>query len=77
MMLDKDQEKVQNEYFQWLKDTGKAKYELTDVFVNNNGETKKEKKMAWIVNNSPEYWREFCEVTGREYEGEVSLLAIY
>lgn len=65
-------EQNQEEFIQWMKDTGKAKYELTDVYLDG----KKIKKMAWIIQTTPETWKEFCEVTGREYEGEVKLFAI-
>lgn len=70
-------EKDKNDYLQWLKDTRKAKYGLTDVFVNINGEIKVEKRMAWTMNTSPEDWKEFCNTTGRGYMGEINLLAIY
>ena len=73
MITEKDSE----DYKQWLKDTGRLKYELTDVFVNNDGEITTEKRMAWTMKTSPEDWKEFCETTNREYEGEVNLLAIY
>jgi hypothetical protein len=64
-------------YIQWLKDTGRMKYELTDIFINDNGEIKTEKKMAWVMKNTPGDWKKFCEETGKEYEGSVNLLAIY
>jgi hypothetical protein len=70
-------EEIMNEYLQWLKDTGKAKYELTNIYVNNNGEFKTIKKMAWVVKNTPEDWKEFCKETNKEYEGEIKLLACY
>lgn len=73
MFTDKDSE----DFKQWLKDTGRLRYELTDVFINNDGEIKTEKKMAWVMKTSPEDLKEFCKVTDREYEGEINLLAIY
>jgi hypothetical protein len=60
--------KINNEFLQWLKDKGRMKSELTDVFVNDNGTIKSEKRMAQIYNVSPDDWKEFCEVTNREYE---------
>lgn len=33
-MLSKE---LQEEYIQWLKDNGKAEYNLTDVYYNDNG----------------------------------------
>ena len=64
-----------NEYIKWQKDNGKAKYQLTTVVINDNGEIKTEKIMAWVMNTSPDDWKEFCKDTGKEYEGEVKLLA--
>lgn len=60
-------DKDQSEYFQWLKDTGKGKYELTDIFINDNGEIKTEKRMACIIKTTPEDWKQFCKITGRDY----------
>ena len=65
-----------DEFTQWQKDTGRIKYEPTDIYVNENGKIKVEKKMAWVMDTSPKDWREFCKETGRDYEG-VRLLAIY
>lgn len=73
-MLDKT---IKNEYLQWLRSKGKSEQGLTNVFVNNNGNVTTEKRMAEIVHNTPEDWKEFCKETGREYEGEICLLAIY
>jgi hypothetical protein len=70
-------EKDKEEFIQWLKDNGKMNYELTDVYVNNDGEIKLEKKMAWVAKTCSEDWRKFCKITGREYNGEINLLAIY
>ena len=70
-------EQDQNEFIQWLKDTRKPEYKLRDVFVNNNGEIKIEKKMALSINITPNDWKESCDVTGRDYRGEINLLAIY
>jgi len=69
-------EEIRKEYFQWLKDKGKTEQKLVDVFVNDNGEIKKEKQMACVMKNTSKDWKEFCEDTGREYEGEIKLLAI-
>jgi hypothetical protein len=63
MNIQKDRE----DYFQWLKDTGKMKYELTDVFINKDGVLHNEKRMAWCGKTSPEDYREFCKETGREF----------
>jgi len=70
-------EEIRKEYFQWLKDKGKTEQKLVDVFVNDNGEIKKEKQMTCVTKNLPEDWKEICENTGREYKGEIKLLAIY
>jgi hypothetical protein len=59
---------MNNEFLQWLKDKGKMKNELTDVFVNDNGTIKAEKRMGEIYNISPDVYKEFCEATNREYE---------
>jgi len=69
--------KLMNEYLQWSKDTGRFKYKLTDVIVNDNGVIKIEKLMAWVMKTSPDDWREFCRDRGIEYEGEMKLLAMY
>ena len=58
-MNDAEQEK----YIQWLKDTDRMKYELTDVFINDNGQIKTEKKMAWVARTTPNDWEEYCKVT--------------
>lgn len=64
---------LRNKYFQWAKDNGNARYELTDVFINDNGEFKKEKKMAWVLETNSVNWRKFCEETDSEWE-EVRLI---
>lgn len=68
---------IQEEFLQWQKDNGNAKYGFTDIYVNDNGKIKKQKTLAWTVNTTPEDWKQFCEETGREYEGEMKLFAIY
>lgn len=60
-------EKDREDYVQWAKDTGRTKEGLTDVYVNDNGEMKIEKRMAWTIQCSPDDWKEFCKATGREY----------
>ena len=70
-------EQDKNEYLQWLKNTGRSVYKLTDVYVMENEKVGIEKKMAWISKISPSDWYEFCKKTGRECEGFVNLLAIY
>lgn len=70
-------EKDKDDFRQWMVNKGKAKRELTDVFINNNGEISTEKKMCWVMNTSPEDWEDFCKDTGREYKGKIDLLAIY
>ena len=67
-------EKDADDFLQWMIEKGKAKRELTDIFINDNGEIKIEKKMAWVVKNTAEDWEDFCNDTGREYEF-VKLLA--
>ena len=69
-------EEIRKEYFQWLKEKGKTKQELVSVFVNVDGEIKTEKQMACVIRNTPEDWKEFCEDTDREYEGEIKILAM-
>jgi hypothetical protein len=54
------------EYIQWLKDTDRMKYEMTDVFTNDNGQVKVEKKMAWVARTTPNDWEEFCKDTGNK-----------
>jgi len=68
--------KLMEEYIQWRKDTGKFRHELRDIIVNDNGVIKTEKKMACVINTSPEDWKEFCEDRDIEYEGEMKLLAM-
>lgn len=63
-----------NDFRQWMIDKGKAKRELTNIMVNDNGSIKTEQKMAWVIKSSPENWREFCKDTKREYTGEIKLL---
>lgn len=67
---------IQEEFLQWQKDNGKARYGLTDIYVNDNGKIKKEKKMAWTIKTSLEDWKDFCKATGKDYE-EIKLLSIY
>ena len=70
-------EKDADDFLQWMKDKGKAKEGLTDVYIRNeNDEVTIEKRMAWVVKSTPEDWKEFCNDTGREYEQKM-LLAIY
>lgn len=64
----------QEDYFQWAKETGRCKYQLTDVMVNRNGEFKLEKVMCWVLHTSPDDYKEFCKETGREFE-ETKVLA--
>jgi len=33
--------------------------------------------MALSINITPNDWKEFCDITGRDYGGEINLLAIY
>lgn len=73
-MLD---DKIVNEFLQWQKDTGRMNCELTDVIVNDGGNIKIEKKMAWVCHITPNDWKEFCHATNREYEGIIQVLAIY
>jgi len=70
-------DKVKDEFIQWLKDTGRLEYKSSDVFVNNDGEMKIEKRMAWSMDITPKKWKEFCDITGIDYGGEINLLAIY
>ena len=70
-----ENQKDREDYFEWLKNKGKFKYELTDIFVEKNGVYRIEQKMAWCGTTSPEDYKAFCLETGREYEGEYKLLA--
>jgi hypothetical protein len=69
--------KLTEEYIQWLNDTGRMSYELTNIVVNYNENYRFEKKMAWVSHNTPNDYKAFCEATGREYDGTMQLLAIY
>jgi hypothetical protein len=51
-MLSKE---LQEEYLKWLKDNGKAKYELTNI-------------VAWNIKTSPEDFAEFCKIKDINYE---------
>lgn len=66
-------DQIQDEYWQWQKDTGKAQYKLIDVVVYDNGEITIVEKMAWIVNTSPNDWKEFCQATGKEFRTNESI----
>ncbi len=70
-------QKDMDEFLQWQKDSGKAKYGLTDIYVNDNGKMSIEKRMAWIIKISPEDWKEFCNATNRECTGKIEFLAMY
>jgi hypothetical protein len=69
-------EQVREEYIQWLKDTGKMTYQLTDVFVNDIDVIKTEKKMAWSAKTSHKDWKEFCDIKGIKYDDEIILFTI-
>jgi len=69
-------EKDLDDYIEWQKNSGKLRYELTDVIINNNNEIKTEKKIAWVIDTSREDWKEFCKVTNRDYIGEICLLVL-
>lgn len=71
-----DLDLIYDEFIQWSKDTGRMKYQMTDIVVNDNGNFKIEKKMAWVMKTSSEDWKEFCKFTNRDYE-EVKLLTKY
>lgn len=64
-MLSKE---LQEEYLKWLKDNGKAKYELTNIYYNENGVIKQKYEMAWNIKSSPEDFAEFCKVKNINYE---------
>jgi len=64
MLIQEDRE----DYVQWLKDKGKMKYELTDVYINKDGVIHMEKKMAWVIKPEIEDYKEFCLETGREFK---------
>jgi len=66
-----------DEFLQWKKDNGKFEYKLTDIYVNDNGEIKTEKKIAMIIKRTPNDWKEFCRVTGKKCISEATLLVIY
>lgn len=70
------EELVQKEFIQWLKDKGKPITGLTDVFVNENGNIKTEKRMATTIHISPDDYKDFCKETGKDYEA-IKLIAIY
>jgi hypothetical protein len=64
MQIQKDRE----DYFEWLKDKGRMKRGLTEIFINKDGVLHTEMKMAWMCKTSPEDYKEFCKETGREYK---------
>lgn len=61
-----DNEQIIKEYFQWLKDTGRMEYKLTDVFINDDEVLKVEEQMAWVINATPDDWKEFMKEEGRK-----------
>lgn len=64
MLNNKDVE----DYKQWMISKGKARNELTNVYVIDNDEVKIEKKMACVVDVTEKNWKEFCNDTEREFE---------
>lgn len=75
-MKDMNKTNLEEKFRQWMIAKGKAKHELTDIFINDNGNITKEKKMAWVMNITADDYKEFCDENGVDYE-EVKLLAIY
>jgi hypothetical protein len=73
-MNDKNQFEFDPEYLQWLKDKGKVKYELTDVYVKTDNGIHIEKRMAEIVTATDKDRKEFCKETGKEYEEKLVLI---
>ena len=53
------------EFLQWAKNTGRAEYKLTDIAKSKDGKYVFEKQMAWVINTTPDDWKEFCKDTGR------------
>ena len=61
-----------DDYLQWLINHGRARHELTDVYVkNHNGEVSTEKVMAWVISNTPEDWKKYCKETGTPHEQNI------
>lgn len=71
-----DKSNLEKNFRQWMIGKGKAKQELTDVFINNNGNIHTEKRMAWIIDVTPNDYKEFCDESNIDYE-EMILLAMY
>lgn len=74
-MSELDRSKLEKNFRQWMIGKGKAKHELTDIFVNDNGNVHTEKKPAWIIDVTPNDYKEFCYENGIDYE-EMMLLAM-
>jgi len=53
------------DYIEWLKDKGKAIYELSDIYINKEGILRKEKKMVWRIESTTEDYDEFCKETSK------------
>ncbi len=73
--MGQEQQEIMEEYFKWKKDTGKCEYKLTDVISIKDGKVNTESRMAHVMQTSPSDWEEFCKYSGREYIGEMCLIA--
>lgn len=61
---------LEESFAQWMISKGKAKQELVDIFVNENGNFKIEKRMAEVIKTTPNDWEEFYKENGMEYKGQ-------
>ena len=70
----KDREQLHNEFAEWLKNKGKSSYGLQDIYINDNGKMKIEKRMATIIQIDFNDWFDFCKETGKSCES-IKLIA--
>lgn len=73
---DTEQEKIWNEYIQWMKSKGLEKVGLTDIIVQDGETIRTEKRMASCIECKSNDWFEFCKKTGKNI-GAMRLVAFY
>lgn len=73
---DEEQEKIWNEYIQWMKDKGREKTGLTDIVVQDGEAIRIEKRMTRRIECKSDDWFEFCKETGKNI-GAMRLVAFY
>jgi len=64
-----------SDYINWLEMNGKATTGMNDVYMNNNGKIKVEKKMTTRIETSADDWFNFCKEKGYN-DGAHKLIAI-